>query len=67
MTSAPKIEIKNKEGLFTGTEKNADKSPVQEVIQDGKKVAEIKNDEGIFTGTKKNDDDTPVKVVVAAT
>jgi hypothetical protein len=58
-------EIRNKEswgGLFT--EKNADGSPVQEVIEDGEKVAEISNKEswgGLFT--EKNADGTPVKEV----
>lgn len=58
-------EIRNKEsfgGLFT--EKNADGSPVQEVVEDGEVKAEIHNKEsfgGLFT--EKNADGTPVKEV----
>jgi len=62
MSKAPKIEIKNEEGIF-GTKTNQDKTPIQKVIKDGKKVAEIKNVEG-FLGTKINEDGSPIKKIV---
>jgi hypothetical protein len=62
--SDPKTEIKNKENILTGTEKNKDGSPVQEVTEDGKKTAEIRNKENILTGTEKNKDGSAVKQVV---
>jgi hypothetical protein len=45
-------EIQNKETIF-GTEKNADGSPVQEVVKDGEPTPEIHNKETLF-GTEKN-------------
>jgi hypothetical protein len=64
MSDDPNTEVRNKERFFTGTEKNADGSPVQEVVEDGKPVSEIRNKERFFTGTEKNADGSPVKEVV---
>jgi len=59
-------EVRNKES-FGGliTEKNADGSPVKEVVEDGEVKEEIRNKES-FGGliTEKNADGTPVKEVV---
>jgi hypothetical protein len=63
MSDDSDTEIRNKEHLF-GTEKNADGSPVQEVVKDGEVVQEIRNKEHLF-GTEKNADGTPVKEVVS--
>ena len=58
-------EIRNKETIF-GTEKNADESPVQEVVDDkGTVVQEIRNKETIF-GTEENSDGSPVKEVTTS-
>ena len=58
-------EIQNKESLGgLITEKNADGSPVQEVVQDGEPTAEIHNKESLGgLITEKNADGTPVKEV----
>jgi hypothetical protein len=61
MTEDDNIEIRNKESIFTGTEKNSDGSPVQEKVRDGEVISEIRNKESIFTGTEKNADGSPVK------
>jgi hypothetical protein len=64
-------EIRNKEGFLdqlTGSDKNEDGSPVQEVVEDGDVVAEIHNKEGFLdqlTGSDKNEDGTPVKEVTS--
>lgn len=60
-----KTEIRNVEHVFTGTETNADGSPVQEKVEDGKVVSEIRNVEHIFTGTEENADGSPVKEEIA--
>ena len=58
-------EIRNKESLGgLITEKNADGSPVQEVVKDGEVKAEIHNRESLGgLITEKNADGTPVKEV----
>jgi hypothetical protein len=58
-------EIRNKESLGgLITEKNADGSPVQEVVQDGEKKAEISNKESLGgLITEQNADGSPVKEV----
>lgn len=56
--------IRNKEDWLTGTEKNSDGSPIQEVVDDdGNVAATISNKEDWLTGTEKNDDGTPIKEV----
>jgi len=62
---ADDTEIRNKESIITGTETNADDSPVQEVVKDGEVIAEIRNKESIITGTETNADGSPVKEVVS--
>ena len=58
-------KIQNKENWLTGTEKNSDGSPVEEVVKDGEAVAEIHNKENWLTGTEKNSDGSPVKEVIS--
>lgn len=56
--------IRNKEDWLTGTEKNRDGSPVQEVVDDdGDVEATITNKEDWLTGTERNKDGTPVQEV----
>ena len=64
MADEPKTEVRNKERVILGTEKNDDGTPVQEVVEDGKPVAEIRNKERVILGTEKNDDGTPVKEII---
>ncbi len=61
-------EIRNKESLGgLITEKNADGSPVQEIVQDGEVKGEIHNKESLGgLITEKNADGTPVKEVTPA-
>lgn len=48
------IEIRNKESIFTETERNSDGSPVQEKVKDREVISEIRNKERIFTGATVN-------------
>jgi hypothetical protein len=57
--------VENKETIFGSTVKNSDGSPVQEVKDDGEKVATIENKETIFGTTEKNSDGSPVKTVTS--
>ncbi len=63
MSDIPKIEIKNKENIFGATKKNTDGSPIQELTNDGKRVAVIKNLENTAGVSKKNSDGTPIKEI----
>lgn len=63
MSNDSDTEIRNKETMF-GKDKNADGSPIQEVVQDGEAVQEIRNKETFF-GKDKNADGTPIKEVVS--
>lgn len=65
MSEIPKIEIQNKETVFGTTKRNADGSPIQEVVNDGKTVAIIRNQENAQGVSKTNSDGTPIKVITA--
>lgn len=56
-------EIRNKESFLGIGDKNADGSPVKEVVEDGKVIAEISNKESLFGIGDKNEDGSPVQEV----
>ena len=64
MSDKPEVEIRNKENVILPDPKNADGSPVQEVLHDGKPVAEIRNKENVILPDPKNADGSPIKVFV---